>query len=653
MNLKLAPKFQLVLEILFLICIFSLSIVPLRDYDIWFHIKSGEIFSQMGIIRHDVFSYSASGREWVPYEWLFQIGVYFFQQLFGFEAIKYLIAGIVTIQSAILLNLFKKILNLNFFASIFLVFLFFVSVYEFFTARPHVLAYTFFIFNLLIVLYYFLKSKNYLWTTIPVTLAWANMHGSIFLSIYLFGAYAALSFINYFHKKDKEWFKKFKTLGIFTLLTAVLTILPPLDILQYKLLWTFYKNKDFISKYIDEWTPLSFNELGFTIYSVTAVLLVIILALLVILRKRYKATYWILPLIPLLITPYLAIRNLYLGYISIAVMGGIIISEMSLLNLKKIPKYLLLSLAIILVVAHIWLMGIKRDSASGRRAYFPINAVEFIKKYDLKGNMFNEYGYGGYLLYQLYPKYKVLFDGRSDIYLCCEMPDTLELATKKNLPDDEYNKFLYTLWDKYNISYVIVKTEKHTVLRKITKILTDDPNWNLVFWDDHTQIFVRRDGKNDSIIKEFETKAATPYSRNPYRDGMEDQALSEYERMLKVVDSAKSRNTIGFIKLKKGDVASAQEEFEKAIALDPTNESAFMNLAEIVASNHDYTTAINLYKQAQTKAPDRGLIYVRLGQLFIEGFGDTNSAKQIWEKGLKETVDDDAKKTLQNLLNTN
>src|SRR5256885_2396121 len=50
------------------------------------HVKSGEIFMTQGITHHDVFSYVTADREWLPYEWLFQITVYNFQKIFGFEA---------------------------------------------------------------------------------------------------------------------------------------------------------------------------------------------------------------------------------------------------------------------------------------------------------------------------------------------------------------------------------------------------------------------------------------------------------------------------------------------------------------------------------------------------------------------------------------
>ena len=100
------------------------------------------------------------------------------------------------------------------------------------------------------------------------------------------------------------------------------------------------------------------------------------------------------------------------------------------------------------------------------------------------------------------------------------MPDTLQFSLYKHFSNDQYKKLLDKFWDKNNISFVVLRTEKNTVLRKIESILQSDPNWSLVFWDDASVIFVRKDNKNSQIINEFGTTVATPYEKTPYRKGL-------------------------------------------------------------------------------------------------------------------------------------
>jgi len=47
---------------------------------------------------------------------------------------------------------------------------------------------------------------------------------------------------------------------------------------------------------------------------------------------------------------------------------------------------------------------------------FPTGAVEFIRQQGLRRRMFNTAGFGGFLIWHLYPERKVFIDGRTDVY---------------------------------------------------------------------------------------------------------------------------------------------------------------------------------------------------------------------------------------------
>lgn len=646
---KLVRYRETLITVLFLGVLFYLSAVPLRDFDIWFHLKSGDLILQKGIVHYDVFSYNTAGREWFPYEWLFQVGIALIQRWFGFEPIKYFIAAVVTVQLAFFIRIFRKILLLPLLPALGITFLFFVSVYEFIDARPHIVAYTFLIINLYYVLNYLIRGKNVLWMTLPITLLWANMHGSVFIDVGIFGGYAGVALLTYFIQKKSEWLYKFRTLSLFTVLTGLLTILPPLGMLQYRLLIIFYRNNSFMSKFIDEWTPLAANPYAFKFYTTTAVSIIVLFAYTLYRKKIITPLTTLLPILIFPFLPYTASRNVYLGYITLGLLLGYVIKGFTISHNTKWMRIGIAIIAIGLILYHITILMDKRYPI---KLYYPVNAVMFLKEYHLNGHMFNEYGYGGYLLYQLYPEYKVFYDGRTDLYFQREMPDTLELAVHKYDSDSSFKQYMDKLWNKYDISFVLLRTEKNTVLRKLQRILTTDPGWSLVYWDDYTQIFVRRDGKNTDIIDKFGTVAATPYDQNPIRNNEVDQALAEYTRMASVVDSGHTRNAIGYIELKKGNFDDARKQFELAIPLDPSFESPLMNLAEIAAKDGDLNSALTLYQHAQKLAPDRGLIYVRLGQLMLARGDDRESVRAIWQQGVNETLDLNTTNQLKKLLNT-
>jgi len=77
---------------------------------------------------------------------------------------------------------------------------------------------------------------------------------------------------------------------------------------------------------------------------------------------------------------------------------------------------------LILIGALLFAAGLKTykvDKASLRDRYeaemFPMKAVSWMKDRDFTGNLFNEYNWGGYLIYRL-PESRVFVDGRTDLF---------------------------------------------------------------------------------------------------------------------------------------------------------------------------------------------------------------------------------------------
>lgn len=642
---------NLFLEIIFFLSFFILSISSVLDFDIWFHLKSGEIISHQGIIHHDVFSYVTQDREWFPYEWLFQLIFYWISHLFGLNFLNYLAAFLGTVVVFLLYRIIKDIFKVSLLPALVLCFLFFANTFEFLVPRPQILAYLCLISTIYLLLNYFFHGKNYLFLTIPLTLIWANTHGSIFLAPLLFLSLATVSLVNKFLLKEKIWLSKFKTLIIYTPIIFIATILPPLGFTQYRLLGIFYQNRELITRFISEWAPLFAAPFSFYLFIVLSVLALGFFFLINLKQKTLKQNLWVVIFLPFVFSIFLASRNSFLSYLALSLIVASVVPKIHFKSLSKSLHIVILTTFLVVLIFHIWMISDKKSQAAADQFHYPIGAVKFIKDYKLSGNMFNEYGYGGYLLYNLYPEQKVYFDGRTDLYLCCEIPDTIELSYQKNKPDEEYKKLLYYLWDKNKISFVLTRTEKHRVLRKIGMILQDDPNFNLVYWDDISQIFVRKDSKNDQIIAQFGTEAATPYNKDPFRENQAEKALEEYQKMNSIATSSKSLNTIGYILLQKSKFVEAKEAFENAIEVYPYNESPYMNLAELALKDRDPYRAISLYEKAKTLAPDRGLTYIRLGQLILETYGDKERALNTWKEGLQKTVDVEARTTLQKLIN--
>ena len=97
-------------------------------------------------------------------------------------------------------------------------------------------------------------------------------------------------------------------------------------------------------------------------------------------------------------------------------------------------------------------------------------------------------------------------------------------------------------------------------------------------------------------------------------------------------------------------VNEALEQYQKALEIDDKAAAPKMNLAELAVKDGDLQHAIELYKRAIEDDPERGLAYLRLGQLIIQNRGSRQEVIAIWKKGLVSTPDEEIKKKLQKAL---
>lgn len=126
--------------------------------------------------------------------------------------------------------------------------------------------------------------------------------------------------------------------------------------------------------------------------------------------------------------------------------------------------------------------------------------IDFIKKNNIHGPVFNNFDVGSLLIWQLYPGQKVFVDGRPEAYSV----DFFQNIYKPMQEDP-------ALWQKYSelykINYVFVDINDITDWgRKFLYYISQNPNWPLVYHDANTAIFIKRTPENIELIKKFEIK---------------------------------------------------------------------------------------------------------------------------------------------------
>ncbi|MEM6991926.1 MAG: hypothetical protein AAF721_15565 [Myxococcota bacterium] len=126
-------------------------------------------------------------------------------------------------------------------------------------------------------------------------------------------------------------------------------------------------------------------------------------------------------------------------------------------------------------------------------AHYPERGVAFVQGLPpdarLRGNMFNEFGYGGYLIFHLWPEYRVFVDGRADLVYSAEHTEAAASA-----PADP--QVFAELAARHHVEWVILDNAPHAGARGH---LDADSRWTLVHVSRRAAIYVRADGVNRAL----------------------------------------------------------------------------------------------------------------------------------------------------------
>lgn len=120
-------------------------------------------------------------------------------------------------------------------------------------------------------------------------------------------------------------------------------------------------------------------------------------------------------------------------------------------------------------------------------ADYPVAAADFIVASGLRGNMYNYYRWGGYLIWRLAPERKVFADGRNinpGVLWQCSLIDLgFELPGQNSWR---------ALLAQHDIGYVVVPVERRGKPLPLVERLSRDPDWVKAFASVNSTVFVRR-----------------------------------------------------------------------------------------------------------------------------------------------------------------
>ncbi|MBI5639839.1 MAG: hypothetical protein HZA17_05375 [Nitrospirae bacterium] len=477
------------------------------DPDFFWHLKTGEwVWQNKTLPDNDPFAFTSEGRgserEHIILSayWLTQALYYLLYTISGFPALVLLRFFIVSAIMAVMW--IRKEGDRYIYASFLLIFLtYMVVVYP--QDRPHLFSFLF--FAVLLWLLNKLKDTNnkpaFIIGMVPLTmLIWANMHGGFILgqvTIVLSCLAEGLKFLlPALRPITREAFRNLLIAGIAGIIVSFVNPNAYLILLEY------LQPESMMSHIIEYFSP----HKAFLQYGEHAVILywIIIIAALVACVVNRKVVD-ITDLGLLAGTGYLSLSSMrYVAFFFIAALP-FAARSLSGESVRKPGRIFFWSVALIAGIyftlnARPFMTNVISRSWVDTYSY-PVEAADFIIQNDMRGNMYNHYSWGGYLIWRLAPDRKVFIDGRTldeDVFMQARLIDSARAAPQGEPPG--WKMF----FDYYDINYVVIPFfQLRGEMLPLVYALSKDNDWVPIFFRGNSFIFARNSSQNSHLINNF------------------------------------------------------------------------------------------------------------------------------------------------------
>lgn len=666
------------LVVLFGLVIFTAN-VEVKDVDLWLHIATGRyIVETLSIPDHDILSFTINNRPWIDHEWLFQVAVHYVYSMFGADGLINMCVVAVGLTFVLLLMigyserrmgltiLLLNIILLNYMMRIML--------------RPDMFSLLFFIF-FIHTLAVQIDRRSSLFILFILQVLWVNTHG-----FFIFGPILVLLVIlaewsKRHLKLPYEWAKvgrytdeEYRRLFIafFLVLAACLVnpyhingVLYPLGVLSS----ISGESKIFFEHIQELGKPIEWNTLfSMDQYPPYRWMIILSAGSFILNFRRMDIGMFILWLIFLLFSLN-ALRNM--TFFSVVSYFVILINmqhvdwkeifSINLLNKKKLRQAGALVFKIFMIV---WMINI--GLALTTRGYFnfdtlerksefggislknyPYKAADFLVNNKIKGNFFNDFNSGAYLLGRAYPDIRVFIDGRTEVYGPEYFRNYLKVWRGDMALLEEYVQ-------KYNITGAFLNSIQKPAPAKLIRQLYQDQRWKLIYFDFDAAVFLRDIPENKLWIEQYgidlssyvtpkidltalASKKITPYEHTKRATALfdmqlYDQAWNESQEAYRIApDDPTALKILGKLAILQREYSKALMYLRNSLLIDSTdNETRYylgvslFHLGELVESEKQCQQVLEKNPQNTKALALAALIYARQDKLDV--------AKSLWPK---------------------
>ena len=452
--------------------------------DTWWHVATGQrILTTHTWPTSDPFSFTVSGQSWMAYEWLGEVAMALATRWGGLAGMAALLLGL---GSAIMLLLYYYcyLRSGSWKAAFIGCALLLPLTSGFFTLRPQLMGYVLLVVTLICLERYRRGRQRNLWILPLVFLVWVNTHGSFVLGLFILGVYwvSGLFRFEFGGLIAEPWSAhQRRHFAWISLVSVVALLITPYGsrLAAYPLQVAFLQPISVANIY--EWAPLPFDLLMGKLF--LGLLILFLLAVLA-LRPTFRLEEVGL-LLPAIYASCMHRRFALLFIVVFTPFLATILGRWVPPYRPQKDRYVLNAVLIFLVVAG--LLSFFPSSERLARVMprkFPVGAVEYLKQHPLEGRIYNEYFWGGYLIWAR-PGKNVFIDGRADIYEYAGVFSDY-LAIARMAPNALF------LLRKYDIDACLV--EPNTPLSTLLRAL---PDWQITYEDKTSALFVHKQRRSN------------------------------------------------------------------------------------------------------------------------------------------------------------
>lgn len=431
---------------------YAASISFIRDYDYFFHYYTGEYIIENHIIpTMAIGSWYGLANDliWISHEWLFGVLAYVITNVASeqvFCVLSYiLLIGVLLYVVYTQRNRFKRS---NIILALLMIGMSAKMMVLGMSPRPHIFGYWFTVFLYVILNRDNEKEGNAIFLLLPLTLLWVNFHGGSYLLLFVM---AIMSFVLKTFSYDKEtqkihfhWTKQNKKRWLVLLLCFLLVIINGHGINMYLYPLT-NMGDEVMQTSIKEWYA---PDLKVSKYLPYYLVMAMTAACFVFTKKKIR-----------LFDLFFWLGFMYLGFRSVRFIPQVCLvsclvafrysDEFLRFNLKdRVLRPLLLFITGCVLVVGLARLGTSLMVPSVftiYRGFFPSDEIIEKIKEENPQRLFNDYGYGGYLLYQ---HIDTFIDGRADIYSKYNLEDYVDML--------QFQDGALDLLEEYNFDYFIL-----------------------------------------------------------------------------------------------------------------------------------------------------------------------------------------------------